>query len=76
MLLISQIFRKPLSTLGESYYRVSGSWDAPEVARVQRSEVDAAAFKDCEQEVTAALEAARIAAPQEAPPAPDPPGAP
>ena len=57
MLLISQLFRKPLSTLGESYYRVSGGWDQPEVLRVQRGEVDAAAFKDCEKEVTAALEA-------------------
>ena len=57
MLLISQLFRKPLSTLGESYYRVSGGWDKPEVLRVQRSEVDTAAFKDCEKEVTAALEA-------------------
>ena len=58
MLLISQLFRKPLSTLGESYYRVSGGWDKPEVLRVQRGDVDAAAFKDCEKEVTAALEAA------------------
>lgn len=63
MLLISQIFRKPLSTLGESYYRVSGGWDKPEVARVQRSEVDAAAFKDCEREVTTALQAAESLAP-------------
>jgi uncharacterized protein YhdP len=58
MLLIEQLFRKPLSTLGESYYRVSGGWDKPDVLRVQRNEVDTGAFKDCEQEVTAALEAA------------------
>lgn len=63
MLLISQIFRKPLSTLGESYYRVSGGWDKPEVVRVQRSDVDAAAFKDCEREVTTALQAAESLAP-------------
>lgn len=65
MLLISQIFRKPLSTLGESYYRVSGSWDQPEVARVQRNELDAAAFKDCEREVAAALQAGDGLAPDE-----------
>ncbi len=67
MLLIEQLFRKPLSTLGESYYRVSGGWDKPDVVRVQRGDVDTAAFKDCEQEVTAALEAAQDAAPPEAP---------
>ncbi len=55
MLLISQIFRKPLSTLGESYYRVSGDWDEPQVARIQRGDVDAAAFKDCERDVEKAL---------------------
>ncbi|MBM4196096.1 MAG: TIGR02099 family protein [Gammaproteobacteria bacterium] len=72
MLLISQIFRKPLSTLGESYYRVSGGWDVPEVTRVQRSDVDASAFKDCEKDVEAAL---RALPPQEsaaAEPSPDP----
>lgn len=58
MLLISQLFHKPLSTLGESYYRVSGSWDKPEVLRIERSKVDAAAFKSCEREVTTALQAA------------------
>ncbi len=63
MLLISQIFRKSLSTLGESYYRVSGGWDQPAVVRVQRSEVDAAAFKDCERELAAALQAVEESAP-------------
>jgi uncharacterized protein YhdP len=63
MLLISQIFRKPLSTLGESYYRVSGGWDQPDVVRVQRSEVDAVAFKDCERELAAALAAAEEISP-------------
>jgi uncharacterized protein (TIGR02099 family) len=63
MLLISQLFRKPLSTLGESYYHVSGNWDQPEVLRVQRSEVDTVPYKDCEKEVNAALEAATATAP-------------
>jgi uncharacterized protein (TIGR02099 family) len=49
MLLISQIFRKPLSALGESYYRVSGRWEDPEINRVQRAEVDLEPFRDCEQ---------------------------
>jgi uncharacterized protein YhdP len=75
MALISQLFRKPLSTLGESYYRVSGGWDKPEVLRVQRGEVDTAAFKDCEKEVTAALEAAGTAV-ASGTPGPTVPGAP
>lgn len=66
MLLISQLFRKPLGTLGESYYRVSGSWDKPEVLPTERSDVDAAAFKRCEREVTTALQAAGTALPGDA----------
>jgi len=49
VLLISQIFRKPLSSLGESYYRISGGWDEPVVTRVQKSEVDVTPFRDCER---------------------------
>ncbi|MEO7386893.1 MAG: DUF3971 domain-containing protein, partial [Gammaproteobacteria bacterium] len=49
VLLISQIFRKPLSSLGESYYRVSGGWDKPVVDKVQKSDVDLAPFRDCER---------------------------
>jgi uncharacterized protein (TIGR02099 family) len=75
MLLISQLFRKPLSTLGESYYRVSGGWDHPEVLRVQRGEVNTVPFKDCEKEVNAALEATTIVAPSGAPTT-APPGTP
>jgi uncharacterized protein YhdP len=56
MLLISQLFRKPLGTLGESYYRVTGTWDQPAVDRVQRAELDTSAFKDCEKEIAAALQ--------------------
>jgi uncharacterized protein YhdP len=54
-LLIAQVFRRPLSSLGESYYRVTGSWDAPEVNKVQRSEVDVTPFRDCERYLTEAL---------------------
>ncbi|MBL8200493.1 MAG: TIGR02099 family protein [Chromatiales bacterium] len=49
VLLISQIFRKPLSSLGESYYRVSGGWDEPVVTKVQKSDVDLTPFRDCER---------------------------
>ncbi|MCK6371876.1 MAG: hypothetical protein L6Q83_11250, partial [Gammaproteobacteria bacterium] len=62
MLLISQIFSKPISTLGESYYRVTGGWDDPTVKRVQRGEVDADAFKDCERELAETLKAIEAAA--------------
>jgi uncharacterized protein YhdP len=64
MALISQLFRKPLSTLGESYYRVTGGWDQPDVVRVERSQVNSAAFKDCEKEVVAALEAGAVGEPR------------
>lgn len=49
MLLLSQVFRKPLSALGETYYRIGGSWDQPAVNRVQRGEVDTTPFRDCER---------------------------
>ncbi len=49
MLLISQIFRKPLSQLGETYYEVTGPWENSVVKRVQRSQVDTNRFKDCER---------------------------
>ncbi len=55
VLLISQIFRKPLSSLGETYYRVSGSWDQPLIEKVQRSDVDVTPFKDCERYLAEAL---------------------
>jgi len=48
-LLISQIFRKPLSQLGESYYEINGSWEAARIQRVQRTQVDTARFSDCER---------------------------
>ncbi len=48
-LLISQIFRKQLSQLGESYYQIVGSWENPTIERVQRNEVDSSRFKDCER---------------------------
>jgi len=73
MLLISQMFRKSLGNLGESYYHVSGGWDRPEVTRVPGGEVDAGAFKDCEKEIGAALASPPPAAAPAAPP-PSPPG--
>lgn len=74
MLLVSQLFRKSLGTLGESYYRVTGDWDKPEVARVQGDDVDAAAFKDCEKEIEAALASPppAVAPAPAVPPAPTP----
>ena len=49
MLLLSQVFRKPLSALGETYYRIGGSWDQPVINRVQRGDVDMTPFRDCER---------------------------
>lgn len=47
MLLLSQAFREPLQAISANYYRVSGSWDAPDVKRVLREEIDLDAFSDC-----------------------------
>lgn len=47
--LIGQLFRKPLGALGENYYRISGSWEDPEVRRLQRADVDTTPFRDCER---------------------------
>ncbi len=55
VLLISQLFRKPLSSLGETYYRVSGGWDQPVIDKVQKSDVDVTPFKDCERYLAEAL---------------------
>jgi len=55
MLLFSQIFRKPLSQLGESYHRVTGSWEDPEVKQLQGSEVNVTPLKNCEAYLEEAL---------------------
>ena len=55
VLLISQIFRKPLSTFGESYYRVSGVWDQPVIDKVDKSAVDLTPFRNCERYLAEAL---------------------
>jgi len=55
VLLISQIFRKTLSTFGESYYRVSGVWDQPVIDKVNKSEVDLTPFRNCERYLAEAL---------------------
>jgi uncharacterized protein (TIGR02099 family) len=47
--LIAQIFRKPLSQLGESYYEIGGTWEEASIQRVQRSQVDNTRFSDCER---------------------------
>ena len=48
-LLVSQIFKKPLSGIGESYYTIRGSWENSEITKVQRSELDTTALGDCER---------------------------
>jgi hypothetical protein len=50
-LLITQIFKKPLSNVGGSYFTLTGSWDEPLVTPVERSEIDTNRFSDCEQQL-------------------------
>jgi uncharacterized protein YhdP len=47
-LLISQLFKKPLSDIGETYYAIEGPWDDPQLTRRQRSQINTASFADCE----------------------------
>ncbi len=50
-LLISQLFKKSLSGIGETYYSVEGSWNEPDINEVQRADIDIASFADCEQQL-------------------------
>jgi len=50
-LLVTQILKKPLSNIGETYYTLQGSWDTPEFAKVDRGGLDTTAFADCEAEL-------------------------
>jgi uncharacterized protein YhdP len=50
-LLITQLFKKPLSNVGGSYFTMTGSWDDPLVTPVDRDDIDMARFADCEQEL-------------------------
>jgi len=50
MLLFTNLFKKPLSAIGESYYRVTGSWEEPGLDKIKRNDqLNLARFKDCEQ---------------------------
>jgi len=51
LLLITQIFKKPLSGIGENYYKISGSWEEPTINQVERSELDTTAYADCEDQL-------------------------
>ena len=48
VLIFSQIFRKPLSVLGESYYQITGGWDDPDVRRIQGDELNVAPLRNCD----------------------------
>jgi hypothetical protein len=50
-LLITQIFKKPLSGVGGSYYTITGSWDDPVIESVERSDLDLTAFSECEEQL-------------------------
>ncbi|MEC9375697.1 MAG: DUF3971 domain-containing protein [Pseudomonadota bacterium] len=50
-LLISQLFKKPLSNIGETYYSIEGSWNNPLLTKKLRMQIDTASFADCEKEL-------------------------
>jgi uncharacterized protein YhdP len=50
-LLITQIFKKPLSNVGGSYFTMTGSWDDPLLTPVAREDIDTSRFSDCEEQL-------------------------
>jgi hypothetical protein len=50
-LLVTQLFKKPLSSVGENYYTISGSFEEPVFSRVDRAELDTTSFADCVAEL-------------------------
>lgn len=42
LFVFSQVFKEPLNGMARGYYRITGSWDAPEVQRVGASEAESA----------------------------------
>jgi hypothetical protein len=50
-LLITQIFKKPLSGIGENYYTIGGSWDEPVIDEVPRNKLDTTDFSTCEAQL-------------------------
>ena len=50
-LLISQLFKKPLSGIGETYYAVEGTFSEPQFNPVQRNQIDTSSFADCEDQL-------------------------
>ena len=45
--LVSAIFKEPLSSIGETYYNVTGGWSDPQVNKVKRKDIDTNRFKNC-----------------------------
>jgi uncharacterized protein (TIGR02099 family) len=50
-LLITQIFKKPLSGVGETYFTLGGTWEDPLVTQVDRSQLDTTSYADCEAQL-------------------------
>ena len=53
ILVLQQIFKRPLSEVGRSYYHITGSWDEPAVERVSASNLNAAPFEECSKVIDA-----------------------
>ncbi len=45
--LVSAIFKEPLSSIGETYYNVTGAWADPQINKVKRKDIDTNRFKNC-----------------------------
>lgn len=50
-LLITQIFKKPLSGMGSSYFTISGSWDEPLVEEAEAENINVNQFAECEAQL-------------------------
>jgi len=66
--LVAAIFKEPLSSIGETYYQILGTWDEPQIDKIERTSINTQSFKECQQtlpefslEDLAALEELRLA---------------
>jgi uncharacterized protein (TIGR02099 family) len=50
-LLITQIFKKPLSGMGGSYFTITGDWDDPQLEEADAGNLDLNQFSECEAEL-------------------------
>ena len=54
--LFTKLLRKPLKSIGVSYYSIEGAWDDPKIEKIPPQEIDMTFFDDCEDYLEESLE--------------------